>query len=100
MDVRCRHAAFGITIGCKDAWGKGHGTEATRLVVGHAFQVLNLNRVWLYVYEFNPRGIRVYEKVGFRTEGRLRQDAFRDGRYWDTIVMGLLRDEWEARQNN
>ena len=37
-----------------------------------------------------------HEKLGFRTEGRLRQDDYRDGRYWDTIVMAVLRDEWPA----
>jgi RimJ/RimL family protein N-acetyltransferase len=96
IDARNRHCAFGIVIGDKDEWGKGYGREATRLVVDHAFETLNLNRVWLHVYEYNPRGIRAYEKVGFKREGVLRQDNFRDGRYWDTIVMGILRDEWEA----
>jgi RimJ/RimL family protein N-acetyltransferase len=100
MDYRNRHCAFGITIGDTSEWGKGHGTEATRLVVGHAFETLNLNRVWLHVYEYNPRGMRAYEKVGFRREGVLRQDTYRDGRYWDTIVMGVLREEWEAQRRN
>jgi RimJ/RimL family protein N-acetyltransferase len=96
MDPRNRHAEFGIFLGDKGVWGKGVGTEATRLMVRHAFETLNLHRVWLHVTEFNERGLRVYQKVGFRTEGRLRQDVFREGRYWDTIIMGVLRDEWEA----
>jgi RimJ/RimL family protein N-acetyltransferase len=95
VDLRNRHAQLGIVLGDKAAWGKGYGTEATGLVVRHAFDTLNLNRVWLLVYEYNARGIRAYEKAGFKAEGRLRQDTFRDGRYWDTIAMGLLRDEWE-----
>jgi RimJ/RimL family protein N-acetyltransferase len=94
IDARNRHASFGITIGAKDLWSKGLGSEATRLMVGYAFGTLNLNRVWLEVYEYNPRAVRVYEKIGFRVEGRLRQDTFRDGRYWDTLLMGILRDEW------
>jgi UDP-4-amino-4,6-dideoxy-N-acetyl-beta-L-altrosamine N-acetyltransferase len=89
-----RQAAFGITLGAKEHWGQGYGTEATRLLVGHAFATMNLHRVWLHVYEFNARAIRTYEKVGFQREGVLRQDAFRDGRYWDTYVMAILRDEW------
>jgi RimJ/RimL family protein N-acetyltransferase len=96
IDARSRHASLGLLVGDKTAWGKGFGTEAGRLLVRHAFETLNLNRVWLHVHEYNRRGLRVYEKVGFRPEGRLRQDTFRDGRYWDTIVMGLLRDEWGA----
>jgi [ribosomal protein S5]-alanine N-acetyltransferase len=97
FDWRCRHAAFGINIGAKSLWGQGHGSEATALVLRHAFQTLNLNRVWLHVYEYNPRGIRVYEKLGFHREGVLRQHTFRDGRHWDTIAMGILRAEWEEQ---
>jgi RimJ/RimL family protein N-acetyltransferase len=94
LDVRNRHAEFGIAIGEKTAWGSGYGTEATQLMVRYAFDKLNLNRVWLHVGEDNPRAARVYQKVGFRTEGRLRQDIFHDGRYWDSLVMAVLRDEW------
>jgi RimJ/RimL family protein N-acetyltransferase len=93
IDQRNRHAAFGLFIE-KGEWGKGYGTEATSLMVGHAFETLNLNRVWLHVYEYNERGIRAYERVGFRREGVLRQDNYREGRYWDTIVMALLREQW------
>lgn len=98
MDFKNRTTAFGITIGEKEQWGKGYGTEATGLVIRYAFDTLNLNRVWLYVYEFNERGIRAYEKVGFRREGVLRQDCYREGKYWNTLVMGILREEWEAVQ--
>jgi ribosomal-protein-alanine N-acetyltransferase len=96
FDNRNRQAMFGISIGDKNAWGQGYGKEATRLMVQHAFQTLNLNRVWLHVYEYNERAIHLYQKLGFRTEGRLRQDNFRDGRYWDTLVMAVLREEWGA----
>ncbi len=97
IDQRCRRASFGILIGDKGAWGKGYGTEATRLMLGYAFGTLNLNRVWLHVYEYNERGIRSYEKVGFRREGVLRQDTYRDGRYWDTVAMAMLREDWDQR---
>jgi RimJ/RimL family protein N-acetyltransferase len=95
IDEPCRRATFGILIGPPEERGKGYGTEATRLMVGYAFETMNLNRVVLQVTEYNPRGVRVYEKVGFRREGVLRQDTYRDGRYWDTIVMGMLREEWK-----
>ena len=90
-----RHAGFGILIGDKKEWDRGYGTEATALMARYAFTTLNLNRIWLHVYEYNPRGRRAYEKVGFRVEGTLRKHCFREGRYWDVIVMGLLREEWE-----
>ncbi len=94
IDFKNRHAGLGISIGDKVEWGKGYGTEATQLLVRHAFETLNLNRVWLYVYEHNERGIRTYEKVGFKREGLLRQETYCEGRYWDTIVMAILREEW------
>jgi RimJ/RimL family protein N-acetyltransferase len=97
-DFRNRHSTFGIIIGEKTEWGKGYGTEATALVVRYAFETLNLNRVWLHAYEYNKAGLRAYEKVGFKKEGVLRQDCYREGRYWDTIVMGILREDWERME--
>jgi RimJ/RimL family protein N-acetyltransferase len=96
LDFKNRSAAFGISIGEKSEWGQGYGGEATGLIVRYAFETLNLNRVWLLVYEFNERGRRTYEKVGFQKEGVLRQDYYRDGRYWDTLTMAILRQDWDA----
>ena len=93
-----RSATFGILVGEKAEWGKGYGTEATFLMAKHAFETLNLNRVQLHVREFNERGIRAYERVGYRREGLLRQDTFVDGRYVNTLVMAILREEWDARR--
>lgn len=89
-------ALFHITIGERDVWGQGFGTEAARLMVRHAFERLNLHRVALSVFSFNERAIRSYEKAGFRIEGRLREAVWRDGRYWDEVQMGILDWEWRA----
>jgi RimJ/RimL family protein N-acetyltransferase len=89
---------FHITIGEPDAWGHGFGTEVAELMLGHAFRRLGLHRVGLSVFAFNERAIRSYEKAGFRVEGRLREAIARDGRFWDEIQMGALRDEWLAEQ--
>jgi UDP-4-amino-4,6-dideoxy-N-acetyl-beta-L-altrosamine N-acetyltransferase len=97
IDPKNRQAMFGIFIGQAKHRGKGMGTETTDLVVGYAFDTLNLHRVWLHVYEDNKRAIRVYEKLGFVREGLLRQDSFRRGRYWNTVVMGLLQTEFARR---
>lgn len=94
VDWRNRWAELGIFLGDKSRWGDGLGTEATRLLVRWAFDTLNLNRVFLRVYADNARAIRCYEKVGFKHEGRLRQDRFQDGRYVDTVLMGVLREEF------
>jgi len=95
---RDRHMTFGIAIGDKTQWSKGYGTEATALLMSHAFQTMNLNRVILHVLSENTRAIRAYETVGFKREGLLRQHQFRDGRYQDVVAMALLRDEWKPRK--
>jgi RimJ/RimL family protein N-acetyltransferase len=87
-------ATFHITIGEKDAWGHGYGTEATRLMLGHAFETLGLHRIGLSVFEFNERAIRSYLSCGFTIEGRLRESIWRDGRWWDELAMSILASEW------
>ncbi len=90
-------AMYHITIGEKDAWGQGYGTEATALMLEHAFGTLGLHRVALAVFEFNERAIRAYRRCGFVVEGRARQAIWRDGQWWDEIAMSVLADEWRAR---
>jgi RimJ/RimL family protein N-acetyltransferase len=87
-------ALFHITIGEKDAWGRGFGTEATWLMLRHAFETLSLHRIGLYVFEFNERAIRAYERCGFVVEGRARESIWRDGRWWDELAMSVLDSDW------
>lgn len=91
---RAERAEFGIAIHDKTQWGKGLGTEATRLVVDYAFEELDLNRIELTTDEENARAIRCYERVGFIREGLLRRHRLVDGRFSDTVVMGILREDW------
>ncbi len=92
-----REAFVGLGIGQRDFWGKGCGTEAMQLILEYAFLELNLHRVTLNVFEYNPRAIRSYEKAGFRHEGRLRGCLLREGKRWDMLYMGILREEWLNR---
>jgi len=87
----------GIAIGEREAWGKGYGTDAMKVILRYAFKELNLRRVSLDTFEYNPRAIRSYEKAGFVHEGRAREFLYRDGRRWDLIFMGILREEWLAK---
>lgn len=89
-----RDAIVGLAIGDRAYWGKGYGTDVMRVALRHAFIETNLNRMTLIVFEYNPRAIRSYEKVGFRHEGRLRKAMNMDGKRWDAIHMGILREEW------
>jgi len=88
---------IGIGIGERADWGKGYGTDAMRIALRFAFTELNLHRVSLSAYAYNPRAIRSYEKAGFSIEGRLRQVVHRDGQRADEVFMGVLREEWERR---
>jgi RimJ/RimL family protein N-acetyltransferase len=82
-----------------DGRDRGLGTEATRMIVGYGFEQLGLHRIELTVYRFNPRAQHVYEKVGFVTEGVLR-DALRwNGGYVDATVMSILAGEWNSRDH-
>jgi RimJ/RimL family protein N-acetyltransferase len=91
-------AMFHITIGEKDTWGHGYGTEATQLMLDHAFGTLHLHRIALTVFEFNERAIRAYRRCGFVVEGRARESIWRDGRWWDELAMSVLVSEWRARR--
>ncbi len=86
---------IGIGLGERESWGKGYGTDAMRIILKYAFSELNLQRVSLNVFEYNPRARRSYEKAGFMEEGRCREFLQRDGKRYDLIFMGILRSEWE-----
>jgi diamine N-acetyltransferase len=96
IDWKNRTATFGIVLGERDYWGQGYGSDATRTMLAFAFGTLNLHRVELEVFEYNPRAIRCYEKAGFRREGTRRQSHFHNGRYWDAHIMAVLRDEFAS----
>ena len=98
IDWRIRQAEFGIVIGAKQHWNKGYGTEALALIIEHGFATLNLNRIFLRVYENNPRAARSYEKAGLSIEGRLRQGHYDNGKYFDVLIMSILRSEWQENK--
>lgn len=88
-----RSASLGIAIGDKTCWHGGYGTDTMRTVCRFGFEMMNLHRIQLEVYAPNERARRVYEKVGFAVEGRLREALFKYGRYHDVFVMSLLEGE-------
>jgi RimJ/RimL family protein N-acetyltransferase len=89
-----RDAFVGLGIGETEYWNKGFGTDVMNVLLRFAFTEINLRRVTLTVFEYNPRAIRSYEKAGFRHEGYLRNYLNREGRRWNEIYMGILREEW------
>lgn len=73
--------------------GQGYGREMCELAIAHAFDHLNVNRVYLEVFADNERATRLYRALGFVEEGRLRQHVFSGGRYRDVLLLSLLRDD-------
>lgn len=96
IDQRIGDAMYTVAIANKGYWGKGYGSDATRTIAKYAFQQLNLHRITLHVHASNERAIRAYEHCGFLHEGRMREAHYMDGCYSDVIVMGLLRQDFDA----
>ena len=94
IDYVNRNAEFGIMIGEVDQWGRGYAAEAARLIINYGFSQLGMHRIFLQVHSHNERAQRAYEKVGFKQEGRMRESYFRNGRYYDTLIMSMLEAEW------
>nr|MDT0662162.1 GNAT family protein [Micromonospora sp. DSM 115978] len=91
---------FRILLAGPEVYDRGYGTEATRLMLGHAFENVGLHRIELEVYAFNPRARRVYEKVGFRYEGTRRQALRWDDEWIDAHLMAVLADEWAEHRGH
>jgi RimJ/RimL family protein N-acetyltransferase len=88
-------ATFGIHIGEKSCWGRGHGAAATREMLRIGFAERGLHRIQLETWTHNTRAIRCYEKCGFRREGVRRHAYLKGGEWNDAVMMAMLRDEWE-----
>jgi RimJ/RimL family protein N-acetyltransferase len=93
IDLRNSSAELDLVIGEVQEWGLGKGTEAARMMVQHAFEVMNLHRVYLRVTCRNQRAIACFTASGFSVEGTLRDDHHHRGRYASAHIMCVLRDE-------
>ncbi len=78
----------------KDFRDKGYGKESLKAAMDFAFKKMNLHRLEAEVYEFNHASIKLMESLGFKKEGVLREAQFSNGRYWDIIRYGILRNEF------
>ncbi|PYZ93363.1 hypothetical protein CR194_09240 [Salipaludibacillus keqinensis] len=94
IDHQNRNAIVRIGIFEQNMWGKGLGTEAMSSLLEYGFQMLNLYRVGLDVFSYNKRGMKAYEKLGFKQEGTIRGALFYNGEYHDSILMGVLKEEF------
>jgi UDP-4-amino-4,6-dideoxy-N-acetyl-beta-L-altrosamine N-acetyltransferase len=89
-----RRAEFSIFIGEDEYRGKGYGKCATIEILKFAFVKLNLNKVFLEVYEFNKNAVELYKKIGFNIEGNLKSHSYKNGKYRNLLIMGIFRDDF------
>jgi len=94
INLTARKAEYRVLIGETDFWGKGLGTEITELLTFYGFDRLNLNRIYLGFTSENKSAQKAYEKSGYKFEGTLRQDIYRNSKYYDSVRMAVLRDEY------
>lgn len=92
-----RVAELGVVIGEKAYWGRGHGTEACRLVLAHGFGRLNLHKVFLGVHAGHAAAMAAYESAGFTREAVLREEIYRDGTYHDKVLMAAFAARWSPK---
>ncbi len=90
-----RVATIGIFIGDKDFLSKGYGYDAMNVLIDFIFSEMNMNKISLNAFSFNERAINCYKKCGFIVEGVLRNEIYREGKYYDNIYMGLMKEEWK-----
>lgn len=97
ISVEDKSAAYRIGIFDPGFHSKGIGAEVTRLLLKYGFEMMKWHRVDLRVLDYNLRGIRCYEKCGFRKDGVLRENAYIEGKYYSDIVMSILNYEYQNK---
>jgi len=97
IDWRNNHAWHGIVLGDVDIRGKGYGIDAVMATMRYAFEELHLERLDGSMIEYNKISISFYcDKLGWKEEGRRRNYYYRKGRYWDQVVVGITKNDYEA----
>ena len=82
-----------------EQWGRGYATEAARALLHFGFTELRVHRIWSWCIAENTGSVRVLEKLGMRREGRLRDNEYFKGRWWDTLQFAILEYEWRAQSS-
>ena len=93
-NLKSRNCTIGIMIGDKDYWDKGYGSDALSVLIKFIFEEVNMNKIKLGVFSFNNRAIACYKKLGFIEEGILKKELYRNGKYYDIILMSLFKEDW------
>ena len=100
IDWLVGHATTGALIGDKNYWGKGYGTDAKMLLLEYAFHSLNFKKLKSSVISYNKRSIAYSLHCGYKEIGRRKCEFFREGKYWDEVILEVFREEWELIRKN
>jgi RimJ/RimL family protein N-acetyltransferase len=94
-----KHADLSLYIGWNDAYidDQGYAEESCRLLLCYAFEELGLNKVWLEIYVFDEKKKKLYDKLGFKVDGILRENCFHAGEFRDSYVLSILAREWKKQ---
>lgn len=95
IDHKNGSAELALVIGDTNNSSKGIGTEATKMMLDFGFKHLRLNRIELSCWDYNERAINLYNKLGFKEEGRKRESRYFKGKFHDEVFFGILREEWK-----
>ena len=95
-----RRAQFRILLGDVKSYGKGLGTQATKLVVEYGFNRLNLESIYLGVNEENIAAIKTYEKAGFIADGKYKKFIYNNGKYYDSVNMTITKEDFLSGRIN
>ena len=93
-----RNAEYNAVVGERNEQNRGIGTAATRAMVKHGFSDLNLHRIYVHILRYNVGSIKMCANAGFREEGTIRDGAYKNGRYHDLVLMGVLKSDPEVER--
>lgn len=96
IDRKNSKAEYYIAMGETAYKGKGVAKEASRLILAYGFEELGLNRIYLFTEADNIAAQKLFERVGFKREGILKQDVYSHGAFADRIAYGYLKEEWKG----
>jgi RimJ/RimL family protein N-acetyltransferase len=95
IDNENRSTSLGIVVGERSRWGMGYGSDALVTVLRYAFRELGMHKVSLRVFHNNERAIKSYKRCGFKKEGVMREQVFKDGKFHNLFIMSILDREFK-----
>ncbi len=97
-----RYADLSLYIGFKESYidDKGYAKESCELLFDYGFFQLGLNKIWTEIYEFDNKKKELYDDLGFEEDGRLRQNYFYDGKWWDSLILSILQEDYRKSLGN